>query len=398
MRADFYVYDFNGLQGILDDYASVVWTGSFAEMGGCQIESPLTARNLAMLTENNIIVNMNPANAGIMGTAGIESRNVTEACMVVSVTVDEDAQSIKAKGLALDHWLTYRLVPRIVNYSSGADVFAKGRELLNAAFPLEDTARDFRTWLKSWSWSVKAKAIGSDFACSYKSLFETLSDLSATASDGMMDAGGEASCVGFRVFYERGEVTDQKAVLTPVAGRNLTGSGTKAGFTPVAFSDRFENVAGFSMDSSVEGFYNVALVAGEGEGAERTLVWAPSYDVQKYVLGRRELFVDARDMRRDEYASDAAYQAALRSRGVQKLVAQAKSYDFNVPEGSQYRYRRDFYLGDTVNLRMAGYNVSIDAQVTGAVESFGPNGYSCEVTFGNMRESFGKRLNKKISN
>ena len=60
----------------------------------------------------------------------------------------------------------------------------------------------------------------------------------------------------------------------------------------VVFSPKFENIANSNYLESKKEYKNVALVAGEGEGAERktTSVGEGSG------LERRELFVDARDI------------------------------------------------------------------------------------------------------
>lgn len=384
MNFDFLIYNQEGLVGIFDDYSSLIWTGNFLDTGECQITAPATERNRALLQEELVIVNQNRARVNRPDESGGGVHEELEACIIQNVKLSEDEKTLEVKAKALDFYLGYRVVPQIVSYSASFGLYAKTAELFGQAFPSGDAARTLAPWLIRWPYAIQGDVTcPSGFACSYKTLLATLQELYAYAN-------GDDARNDFRVFFERGAAGTNRCVLKPTAARDLTQT--------VVFSDRLENVYGFEMESGREDLSNVAIVAGEGEGSARVVVWAPQDNSGITGADRRELFVDARDMKQEDYGSLAEYQAALRSRGIQKLVAQVKSYSFQIPPDSRHAFKKDFYLGDRVGFEMLEYGVSLDAQVTQVIETFTPSGYSCEATFGDMRESLAKRINKRFGN
>ena len=78
---------------------------------------------------------------------------------------------------------------------------------------------------------------------------------------------------------------------------------------------------------SVSDFASLAIVGGEGEGSERTIINVGGGDGE----GRYEIFVDAKDLRSEDFPDD--YIAALIFRGNQNVITSysihyTKLYDF----------------------------------------------------------------------
>lgn len=120
----------------------------------------------------------------------------------------------------------------------------------------------------------------------------------------------------------------------------------------VVFSPKFENIANSNYLESKKEYKNVALVAGEGEGAERktTSVGEGSG------LERRELFVDARDISTttedNVTLSDEEYKKQLAQRGDEKLAESvaAQSFEGQVEMTKMFEYGKDFFIGDIVQI------------------------------------------------
>lgn len=132
----------------------------------------------------------------------------------------------------------------------------------------------------------------------YPSLFKLAKDLCGSVDYGfrfLYDKNGGGAGVGRLLFdvYEGPEVPEAK------------------------FSEAFGNLANLILQQSDVDYRNVAYVGGAGEGAERTFVVCGQ--ISTVGLDRHELFVDARDIRQEDGQSDAAYQALLAERGLQKL-------------------------------------------------------------------------------
>lgn len=117
-------------------------------------------------------------------------------------------------------------------------------------------------------------------------------------------------------------------------------------------------------------FCNTALIAGEGEGADRTKSYIiPSSATQR---NRRELYVDARDLQKtsdstEEPMSDEEYLAALTQRGQKKLLdfPLYESYECSLQLAGEsgYVFGEDYNLGDTITLTDSTLMIQVQALV-----------------------------------
>lgn len=131
---------------------------------------------------------------------------------------------------------------------------------------------------------------------------------------------------------------------------------------------------GFLTDSDYtcddSNYCNTALIAGEGEGADRVKVSIiPQGAVQK---NRRELYVDARDLQKtseesQEPVPDDVYSEALVQRGYKKLLDHPiyESYECSLQLTGEegYIFEKDYFLGDTITLTDSVLNVQLEATV-----------------------------------
>lgn len=117
-------------------------------------------------------------------------------------------------------------------------------------------------------------------------------------------------------------------------------------FNPVVFSHDLNNLENISELTSVENFKNVAYVFAKNGSA---IVYAPGWDASTAVgLDRRVLYV-----KHDGEETGAALTTILNQKGYDEL-AKARiisAFDGEIPQHSQYKYGRDYSLGDLVELR-----------------------------------------------
>lgn len=143
----------------------------------------------------------------------------------------------------------------------------------------------------------------------------------------------------------------------------------------VVFSTDWGDVLSAAWDDDSEDYRNVAVIAGEGEGAARLVT------TQAMGPGSlHELYVDAKDLQRDEL-SEADYVALLKGRGLEKLAEapHTRSLEAEVSE-DRFVYGRDYRLGDTVSYRAFGMQGSdIISEVT---ETFEQGGRTLELGLG----------------
>lgn len=88
---------------------------------------------------------------------------------------------------------------------------------------------------------------------------------------------------------------------------------------PALFSDKLGNINAWSWHQNIGNYKNVAYVMGEGEGSNRTCLFAG----EGYRGTRREVAIDARDLSRDTEDGRLTvdqYKQVLRQRGQERLT------------------------------------------------------------------------------
>ena len=161
---------------------------------------------------------------------------------------------------------------------------------------------------------------------------------------------------------------------------------------PVIFSPKYYNLINSQYVLDAENNETMAFIAGEGEGADRSVIWthktwnfADEHNVPKQ-LDRREIFVDARDLRmkKDDgtYYTAAEYGILLRQRGKEKLFETGiiEGLSGEVDTTLQFIYRRDWDLGDLVSIENE-YGMKANARILEVIEANDENGYRVTPTF-----------------
>lgn len=126
----------------------------------------------------------------------------------------------------------------------------------------------------------------------------------------------------------------------------------------VVFSKAFGNLIDVGMTFSSEPLKNYAIVLGEGEGNARKRV-----DVSLAKDDNiRELIIDARDLQKIEEETDADYEARLRARGLEALLAsvETQKIDFT-PIANEFGERYD--LGTPVVVMLPEYGFRIETRI-----------------------------------
>ena len=125
----------------------------------------------------------------------------------------------------------------------------------------------------------------------------------------------------------------------------------------VKYSTSLRNVANLEYFKSDNDYYNVAIVAGAGQGSNRVTVTAMIGNPTG--TDRRELYVDARNEQPEEGETTNAYKQRLTQIGLQKLTETLKveTLHFLVKESD------DVKLGDIINVSLDEFDISIQARV-----------------------------------
>ena len=138
---------------------------------------------------------------------------------------------------------------------------------------------------------------------------------------------------------------------------------------PMVFNVDYDNVMNREYISDISEYKNTAITAGQGEGADRKIHIEGEENAG---IDRYELFVDARDIEKEEQLPD---------RGKSKLAecVEVNSYSSAV-DGSQYQTK--WNLGDIVVTKDDEYNVYMNERIMEVYEMFDESGYTVSPTFG----------------
>jgi len=149
---------------------------------------------------------------------------------------------------------------------------------------------------------------------------------------------------------------------------------------PIVFSIKDGTMMGCSYDYSSRESATFALIGGEGEGQSRILTTTGGGSGRH----RREIFVDASNLRSEDFADSGIYTQALQDAGEAKLQKRAviNSFDAEVHQYGSVRYGVDYDLGDLVTVRDRLYETTVQVPVVEVTETYDENGTNVDVVLG----------------
>lgn len=164
------------------------------------------------------------------------------------------------------------------------------------------------------------------------------------------------------------------------------------------FSDSFCNIRNTTYNRNSADYKNFAYVAGEGEGAGRVVV---TVDLRQEGEERRELYVDARDLARDDGEGNTIqmdkYREQLRQRGREKLTEHrmVETVNGGIDPNANLVYRKDFDLGDLCTYVNSEIGVMVDKRITEITETYEGSSQTIDVVFGDDEAATVKQLIRK---
>ena len=189
----------------------------------------------------------------------------------------------------------------------------------------------------------------------YPTLFKLAKDLCGTSD------------YGFRFLHDK---ANRKLLFDVYSGEEKPNA---------KFSPAFGNLSNLELKESDAEFFNVAYVGGSGEGEDRTFVTCGATASEG--LYRHEMFVDARDLKKEDRQSTEEYTAVLQQRGIEKLneKLQKLTVDFEIDPtdlGSK------FALGDTIKCVLHDEELSLFVRVVEFEETIENNKTEVRIKIG----------------
>lgn len=331
------IYDQSLLRkGTIENQSSLIWTRKYYEPGDFEIHAPLTEQNIMLLKEGYLV----------------SKKDTIEAGVIEDVTIDDSycSRKIVAKGRFLSSYFDRRLI-RSFTFSGNA----------------EEAMRKLYSNVVEIPLVMLGAQRNYDEIITFQATMKNLLTIETKIA--------KATGLGFRL---RPDFKQKKLIFEIYSGKDK--SLTQLNNSRVVFSETYGNLSKTTYHINTQLLKSKAIVGGEGEGDERVYVTVGEGDG----LDLREIFVDAKDIRSEDFASIAEYRNALAQRGYDALASNAiaESFDGTVELNGNFKYKEDYDLGDIVTVWKKSWGLRIDKRITEIQEVYENGGMTVVPTFG----------------
>lgn len=319
--------------GIVENYTSLRWLEKYSNLGEFQLLAQYTEDNINKLKQGNIVYKTDGKSAGI----------------IQYIDIKENTIEVRGK-------LT--------------QVLLEGRIILDTEY-IRNIEQDMRTVITNNA--INNRPIKDLILGTIKNIPDTTEKQVThdTILQCLVDLG-----IGFEMELDR---NNQKHVFEMYKGLDLS--------EDICFSEEFENIYDNEITFDESEYKNFAYVYGEGEGTARIMV---TVDLRVGNEELKEMYVDAKDLQREDGVTDEQYKELLRTRGKEKLAEKIKEQSFKckiVPNGV-YVYKKDYNLGDIVICKSVRNKVKFKVRIMSIEEVYDNSGYSIVAEIGDLKEVY----------
>lgn len=328
------------LIGIIEEYATLLWTRKLYEPGNFQMKLPLTDRNVQYLKRGNIVSKTGSKEAGVIE--------------LIEKTDTPKEKTLKISGRFLSSYMDRRVLVGTRTLSGTSEVVM--RNFLQAAAPIPLVELG----------PIAGFTDRTQKQTTYKNLL--------TVETALAKASGH----GYRF---RPDFTQKKIFFEVYDG--LDKSINQFDRPRVIFSDEYSNLNDVRSTDSDVLYKNVAYIGGAGEGPDRVFVTIG--DTGSAGLERHEVFIDAKSIQKDEGMTDAQYRQLLIDYGTEQMsmYKMTSSFDSTVNPMINFKYGIDYDLGDTVTVTKKAWDINQDLKITEIMEEYAEGKMTVIPTFGN---------------
>lgn len=358
--------------GEVNQYESLIWPDKFNGFGTFELWAPITEENSQYFKKGNIL------------WCGGDNAAVVE---IVKSEIDEiGTKTYNVKGRTLEMLLTTRIIWGTYN-AVNKDASTAMYEIVNQNCVNPSNANRKIPYLKlaedlKFGGKITYQKTGGE-------VYDSLSTIASTYD------------LGFNVLFKP---KTKELIFEVVEGVDRTVE--QSTNDPVEFSTELEDLLSSSYYTNDQDVKNVAFVQGEGSGSSRKSVISGEADSKGF--GRRELYVDARDLQstsvdengEEQNLSPTEYTQVLTQRGDDKLseckTTETFEAQIRVFGDVQYEFGVDYKKGDKVTVRDDQLNVVVSARITEVQEEFDDE-YALVLTFGYSYPTIMQKVKQQIS-
>lgn len=328
---------------VIDTATSVIWVERYQDIGQAELYLSATPELVNLFTSNEIFITRPDRERGVY----VENVKLTENV--------ETGDYLTITGRMAEVMMLWRVMP----FSNFQDSEQLGRFtaeriirdvldtwLLPNAIFTSDNDIDFLSIEQSHGWEdyTERQFTG-------KTVFSLVQDLCSSFDYGFRFVWTGS---GFEIQLYKG--TDR--------------SFEQSENTYVIFSPDFNNLTSSEYIKDSSNYYNSAICAGQGEGAERAIVYVTAQNTTGFK--RRTMWVDARQSAGE--GSTYYKQLADQGRAAISEKKRIESFTGEVFTQGSYQYGVDYFLGDKVAVKN-NYGITGSARVVEITEVEDEEGY-----------------------
>lgn len=358
--------------GEVNQYESLIWPDKFNGYASFELWAPITEENSEYFKKGNIL------------WCGGDNAAVIE---IVKSEIDENGtKTYNVKGRTLEMLLTTRIIWGTYN-AVNKDTSTAMYEIVNQNCVNPSNANRKIPYLKlaedlKFGGKITYQKTGGE-------VYDSLSTIASTYD------------LGFSVLFRP---KTKELIFEVVEGVDRTVEQNVN--DPVEFSTELEDLLSSSYYTNDQDTKNVAFVQGEESGSSRKSV--TSGEANSKGFGRRELYVDARDLQstsvdengEEQNLSPTEYTQVLTQRGDDKLseckTTETFEAQIRVFGDVQYEFGKDYRKGDKVTVRDRQLNMVVSARITEVEEDFDDE-YALALTFGYSYPTIMQKVKQQIS-
>lgn len=368
---------------IIDTYSNVIWANRYNSVGDCELLIPATEDNFKKIKECKYI-------------SRTDDDMVCEIKKIEIQTDEENGNQIIITGTDIKNILNQRIVAKQTNFNGLVEDYIR-KLIIDSIINPTNKDRKIKNFILAdkvgFTEEIKEQV-------TYDYIGNKIQELCKKYN------------WGYKVTVNNGNF-----IFSLYKGEDKS--------KYVTFSKDYDNISTTDYLKDDSNIKNIALIAGEGEGTARKTT-----TIGKGVgINRHELYVDARDISSeidyDELLTsypngnektinnviyyqvngvniatitkndkgeitkvqlcNDVYIENLKNTGYEKMSAYTPvtSFSGEVIVGMSYKYKKDYNLGDVVNI-INEYGISINVRISEVLENQGEDGYTIEPTFENI--------------
>lgn len=327
--------------------ANIIWTSKYYDVGDFEIYVEANEKNISLLQAGNYAYRMDDENIGIIEKIKIGNN-------------DEEEEYITATGRFSESILERRIVWEQTLLSGTVEKGLRKlvtENIINPSISDRKIENIILGTLKGYSDVLEAQYTGDNILEIHKKV-------------------SLASQIGFKLKFN---FDFDNPIFSHELYKGIDRSYNQKENSFVVFSDEYDNLLTSEYECNISNIKNVALVAGEGEGKERKTAVVGSATG----LERREIFVDARNLSTNSGEISATeYNNALKEKGLENISTITQAFSGEVDLGLNYKFKKDFFLGDIVTIKNEKWGIYINSRITQVIEVEDESGYKITPTFG----------------